>query len=388
MRTIINSFFRNIGRILAYLVFIIIIYLLMLWLGVEPKNLFLDNAYALNSGYSSSSYDVAFVNCGNSTSNPQCGNTWGAWVGRENVGTRIVNPHVNSIAPQTRYSFRLVGSTTYTYIEGNTYTWNIVFSTTSDSYDLLKTYYRLDSLVGNTSTSSDGASSQYFKSYTYSISRDGSSTNRYVLKITFEPNANLRYINAYFYINSTQNRYLAAYGVLGNVTYNSTTITYEQGLTSAIANQNTIISNGFDNLAQISLSNTQNLITSITSSTDETNDLIKDDSIDSNQATSYFTDFDQNNYGIQDIINVPLHYIQRLTTETCQPLNFTLPFVHSNVSLPCMTNIYRTYFNDWFSVYQTLMLGIVCYGVGIKIMKEVRDALNPMSTGRVELIKL
>lgn len=385
MKIIFNSFLRNIGKILSFIFIVIILYILCLLFDVKPK--FLEDTYALNSGYASSSYDVAYVDCGSSTSNPQCGNTWGSWAGRQNIGVRIVDPYTNGNSYQTRYSFRLIGSSTYTYVEGNTYTWNIVFSTSYDQYNELKTYYRLDNLVGNTSTSSDGASSQYFKSYTYSIARDGTSTNRYVLKITFEPNANLRYLNAYFYINSTQNRYIASYGVFGNVTYNSTTITYEQGLSSAIANQNTILTNGFENVVQVTLSSTQSIIQGITSSTNETNDLIKDDSIDNQQANSYFENFDSDDFGLSDIVAIPLTYINNLSSGVCTPLNLPLPFVNHNVSLPCMTNVYQTHFPTFLTLWQLITNGLISYWVCVNIFASVKGFKDPQSD-KVEVFDL
>lgn len=118
---------------------------------------------------------------------------------------------------------------------------------------------------------------------------------------------------------------------------------------------------------------------SYSSKLDETNDLLNNDDTSSatNQAGSFFSNFTTNTHGLTSIITAPLSAIQSLTSATCSPLVLPLPFVNSNLTLPCMRPIYVDNFGGFMTLYDTITLGIVSYWILVRIFALVKDFKNP-----------
>lgn len=104
-------------------------------------------------------------------------------------------------------------------------------------------------------------------------------------------------------------------------------------------------------------------------------------------AGGFFEDFDNEDYGLSDIITMPLQVINNITSATCSPLELPLPFVDTDVTLPCMYSIYQQYFGGFLSIYQTITFGIVAYWVCINIFRMVKNFKNP-DNDEVEVLDL
>lgn len=155
--------------------------------------------------------------------------------------------------------------------------------------------------------------------------------------------------------------------------------------TDAINNSaNNIISSNGANTDKIIESNkeTQDKI-------DKTNDLIEDDKIGDAQekADDFFGNFESDDFGLSDIITLPLTFIQGLSSATCYNLELPLPFVDTNVTLPCMTSIYQTYFGGFLTLYQTITTGFIAYWVCINIFRLVQGFKNP-DNNEIEVMEL
>lgn len=129
---------------------------------------------------------------------------------------------------------------------------------------------------------------------------------------------------------------------------------------------------------------------------DETNDKLDDlNNNITNSDTSgaediaggFFDDFDNEDYGLSDIITMPLQVINNITSATCSPLELPLPFVDTDVTLPCMYDIYETHFAGFLTIYQTITFGIVAYWVCINIFRMVKNFKNP-DNDEVEVLDL
>lgn len=105
------------------------------------------------------------------------------------------------------------------------------------------------------------------------------------------------------------------------------------------------------------------------------------------QANSFFEGFESDDYGLSDIITMPLDLIKGLTSNTCVALNLTLPFVNKSFELPCMSEIYSSYFGDLFSLYQLVTFGFVAYWVVVKIFALVKGFKDP-DDDKVEVLDL
>lgn len=112
---------------------------------------------------------------------------------------------------------------------------------------------------------------------------------------------------------------------------------------------------------------------------EETNNTIKDSNVSdaSSSANSFFEDFEDKDYGLSGVITMPLTFINKITSGTCTPLSFSAPFVNQDITLPCMYDIYTTYFGDFLSIYQTITFGIVSYWVCINIFQMVKNFKDP-----------
>lgn len=126
-----------------------------------------------------------------------------------------------------------------------------------------------------------------------------------------------------------------------------------------------------------------------TEETKKTNQALNDDSTEqaSTTADTFVNNFNANSHGLSGLITAPLRLIQSFTTQTCQPLQFTLPFVHNQVSLPCMRGIYENYFGIFFTLYQLITTGLIAYSVGIRMFAIIRGLQDPQND-KIEVLNL
>lgn len=104
-----------------------------------------------------------------------------------------------------------------------------------------------------------------------------------------------------------------------------------------------------------------------------------DNILDSNNPLlgNIFQDFSSNTFGLTSIITVPLSLITSISSSTCTDLSIPLPYINSNLTLPCMFNIYQDTFGSFFTLYQIITFGIVSYWVIVRIWNLVKDFKNP-----------
>ena len=101
----------------------------------------------------------------------------------------------------------------------------------------------------------------------------------------------------------------------------------------------------------------------------------------------FFDNFEDDDYGLSDIIKTPLTFIQGLSTNTCTPITLPLPFVDQNLVLPCIKPIFQEHFSPLLTVYQLITFGLISYFIVINIFKTVRGFKNPDSNN-VEVLEL
>lgn len=94
------------------------------------------------------------------------------------------------------------------------------------------------------------------------------------------------------------------------------------------------------------------------------------------EANNFFNDFESNDFGLSNIITLPLTTIQSITSKSCTPLSLTLPFVNKTFQLPCMTTIYSK-FEPFYSIYQTITFGVISYWVCVQIYAMVKGFKDP-----------
>lgn len=145
-----------------------------------------------------------------------------------------------------------------------------------------------------------------------------------------------------------------------------------------IKNILTIIKDGQNNLL-VSQNKTASELESVNKNIEDTNNTLKDDDTSeaSGEAESFFSGFSTYTHGLTSIITAPLELIGNIAGSTCSPLQVPLPFVDTNLSLPCMSSIYKEYFGSFLTIYQTITFGFVAYWVCVRIFALVKDFKNP-----------
>lgn len=107
----------------------------------------------------------------------------------------------------------------------------------------------------------------------------------------------------------------------------------------------------------------------------------------SGSANGFFNDFDSNDYGLSDIVTLPLNTIKNITNGVCTPLTIPIPFVNYNATLPCITPLLQTHFPTVLNLYQTITFGIIAYWVCVNILKLVRNFKDP-DKDQIEVLDL
>lgn len=104
---------------------------------------------------------------------------------------------------------------------------------------------------------------------------------------------------------------------------------------------------------------------------------------------SPFFQFDTNTFGLTAILTAPITILNNLATSeyTCNTVNLPLPFIGGDLPLPCMQSYYTTYMGGLYTVWQTVINGIVAYYVIVGLLKMVKDAKDPQKD-QVEVLKL
>ena len=116
------------------------------------------------------------------------------------------------------------------------------------------------------------------------------------------------------------------------------------------------------------------------------NDTNVDESTSS--ASSFFSGFTTDTFGLTSIITAPLNLIKSITSKTCTPLELQVPFLNNQtINLPCLTPIYQEFFGSFLTIYQTITFGIIAYWVCVRIFALVKDFKNPDSD-RIEVLDL
>lgn len=116
-----------------------------------------------------------------------------------------------------------------------------------------------------------------------------------------------------------------------------------------------------------------------TESMKEQTDTIKNsDTTEANDSASgFFNDFTTDDYGLSDIVTIPLSTINTITSKTCSSLVLPLPFIDSNLTLPCIRTIFEEHFNPLLLIYQTVTFAFIAYYVIVRIFNLVKDFKNP-----------
>lgn len=100
-------------------------------------------------------------------------------------------------------------------------------------------------------------------------------------------------------------------------------------------------------------------------------------------------DFNNDQYGLTQVIAAPISILTNLSNSSygCSPILLPLPFVDSIIPLPCLNEFYEDHGGELYSVYQTIVSGIVAYYVLLGLLAMVKGFKDPQND-RIEALKL
>lgn len=97
-----------------------------------------------------------------------------------------------------------------------------------------------------------------------------------------------------------------------------------------------------------------------------------------------------NDYGLQELVRAPIQFFASLPeqAENCTPITLNLPYANAPVTFPCLTTtVFQPHFPTLLTIWQTVITGIVAYGISIKIFATVKNVQTP-DNDRIEVAKL
>lgn len=120
---------------------------------------------------------------------------------------------------------------------------------------------------------------------------------------------------------------------------------------------------------------------------EETNNTIKDDSVDTGQANGFFDSFDNTDHGgISGVITAPLSALRKIN-QPCSAININL--WDKDIELPCGDTLFwnRSDVSAFKGVWNVLIGGPIIYLLMVKLFKVIQSLKNP-DDSRVEVAKL
>ena len=171
--------------------------------------------------------------------------------------------------------------------------------------------------------------------------------------------------------NTLSNQKLAVFGVeitTGGM-YSSTT---NEDIKTQVQDMQSSINNNIDDMKQ---------------KQQETNDTIKDDNVDTSQASGFFDSFDNIDHGgISGVVTAPLTAINKIN-QSCSPISINL--WDTDISLPCGDTLFwnKENVSSFRTVWNVLIGGPLIYALMLKLFHVIQNLKNP-DDSRVEVAKL
>lgn len=382
MKKIINwsigSFFRTIGRIIAYLVIAFLITLIIAKTDNLKSLLFMSVKADTTPNYWITNTDVPtyfdLFDCTESACNRVDSSNYTNEMielnetgGRQfTVTTRQYNLKGNGIVIRTSSNAR--------YNVG--YLYQSTFYVCSDAIMDNATNTIYPSYYGDAFTNNNvfQSSNSYNLSGLPGLAPQWN--NCYAFSTIFSPGENGTYINLRLKSTSRINGYYALVG------FKSESLGLYSGEVKSI-----VQNSGF--ATATSVEEVKTATNEVKQEIQSTNDTLNnsDTSEATNEASNLFNNHQDNDFGLSGVITAPLNLIRSLTSKTCSQVVLPIPFVDKDLKLPCLSAIYREHFNGILSIYQIVLFAIVGYRICVSIFFMVKGFKDP-NKDEIEVLDL
>lgn len=364
----IGSFFRTIGRLIAYFVIFFIIVTIVSKSDKLSSLLFMSVKADTTPNYWITNTDVPtyfdLFDCTESTCNRvNSDNYTNEMIELNETGGRQFTV---TTRPYTIYRNGIVIRTSSNARYNVGYLYQTTFYVCSDAFmdNASNTIY--PSYYGDAFTNNN----VFQSSNSYNLSGLPGLAPRwnycYAFSTIFSPGENGTYINLRLKSTSKINGYYALVG------FKSESLGLYSGEVESI-----VQNSGF--ATATSVEEVKTATNEVKQEIQSTNNTLNNDNVDESltEADGFFNGFTTNTHGLTGIITAPLNAIQSLTSKTCSPLVLPIPFVDKDLTLPCMRQIYTDNFGGFMNLYDVIIIGIVSYWVLVRIFTLVKDFKNP-----------
>lgn len=103
--------------------------------------------------------------------------------------------------------------------------------------------------------------------------------------------------------------------------------------------------------------------------------------------SDFFTDFDVNYHGLSSLITLPLTYLSNISSSSCSAITLPLPFLNSNIVLPCFSTYYSNFLGSLYNIIQFIIRGFIYYFIVLDSFNFIKKLHSPNNTS-VEVIDL
>lgn len=96
------------------------------------------------------------------------------------------------------------------------------------------------------------------------------------------------------------------------------------------------------------------------------------------QLASFMTSFDDgSDPTLVSIVTKPLAFVQAMVNSACTPLVLPLPFVNSDLTLPCGRAYVSQFAAPLISIWDVISVGLIAYSISVDLFIRIRKMKNP-----------
>lgn len=140
-----------------------------------------------------------------------------------------------------------------------------------------------------------------------------------------------------------------------------------------------------------SLNNINDSINNSNKKIDEVNGSINNSDVSgANSDLNNFTENElfKDSTGILAIIQAPINMLNSITSATCSPLTFPIPYMNFNIEIPCLSTVFSKHFSSEFLTLLKLAInGLIIYKVLCSLVMDIHSYKDP-DTDRLEVLDL
>lgn len=90
---------------------------------------------------------------------------------------------------------------------------------------------------------------------------------------------------------------------------------------------------------------------------------------------------------LTQMVFAPIQMMLTISSGTCIPMEWDIPFVNVHVVVPCMSTIYNNYFGLFITMFSTVIMGIYAYRSVLKLVNCIKDILDA-ENDKLEVLEL